>query len=1109
VLNAAAYDVGVINLSLGDGGNWDTAIGRYGLGDELAALAGMNILITAASGNNYFQYSGELGVAYPAADPAVLAVGAVWSGSFGGPVNYANGAADYSTGADRLAAFGQRDDLLLDILAPGTRMVGANYNGGIRTMFGTSQASAYMAGIATLAQDLALDHLGRKLSMAEFSSLLASTSAMVQDGDDEHDNVENTGLDFARIDLLALAEGILAITPDGSGDNSDGGDTSTGGATQPLAAPGVHQFSLAAGEQHTGTDFGNFLLGSISGTVFDDRNANASQDGADAGLGGWTVFLDGNANGQRDTGEHGTLTLADGSYRFNGIGPGSYHVSLIGQDGWTRTTAAVVDFPMTSGLQADADFGVNALPTLAAIGNLLVNEGSMLTLDASGTDDAADSLIYSLAGDNRGATIDAATGVFSWLAPDGNASAGFTLRVTDGAGGIAERGFVVTVANVAPSLTLTGAASVTDDQDFVLDLASSDPGQDTLTGWTIQWGDGSSSQLEAAAGNLAHRYAAPGDYTVLATASDEDGSYSTSTTVTVLPGTLKVSALTATATGFQVRFNRGFVPGEINLVDSSFYNRGAADIALRDAAGRNVAGSVVLDDDHQGLTFVRTGGLLANGSYTVTLDSRSNAFATAQGGLLDGNRDGTAGDHFSGSFSVAGSGAVLRIGEFARGPGQAVDVPATAVGVPITISGATGAQQVSFTLAYDPALLAITGVSGGAGMPSGSTVGADFSTPGEVRITLSLGSALGAGSLELVRLSANVPGSAPYGAKQLLDLRNISLDTGAAVRDDDGLHLVAYLGDTSGNAKYSTLDVQRIQRAVLRMDSGFGAYPLIDPVVVADINGNGALSSLDAQRVLSEVMGLDRAEIPPIPRGMTLTFSGPDPVVSAASVAGMPGDTVVVPITLDTAAGLESVEITLLYPADSLELLDVRLGGLTQDFPYFVKDTSVPGRITIDMARMSAMAGGAGTLVELEFRVADDAQGILAIDLQATALNETRLTLNAESQPGPDPTDGRIVLPVAQAPVVVVSTTDALVAQALAPVAAPATALPSFGIASAVVQPLPQINFSQPASAFGADTRSSAGWVSDWVAGSRDTGNNPLKLNNWKLGAPVTRITSR
>lgn len=1106
VLNADAYDIGVVNLSLGDGGNWDDAISRYGLGDELAALAGRNILLTAASGNNYFQYSGQMGVAYPAADPAVLAVGAVWSGSFGGPINYANGAIDYSTGADVLAAFGQRDDQLLDVLAPGTRMVGANYNGGTRTMFGTSQASAYLAGVATLAQDLALDHLGRKLSLAEFSTLLASTSVQVNDGDDENDNVINTGLDFARVDLLALAEGILAMeAPDTS---TGGGSTTTTGEAHPLAAPGVHQFSLAAGEQHTGADFGNFALGRISGTVFDDRNADAAQTGTETGLGGWTVFLDGNANGSLDVDESSTLTLGDGSYQFNGIGPGSYQIRLVGQDGWTLTTGAVVAFPMTSGLQADADFGVNATPTLAAIDDLTVDEGGSVALLASGADAVGDTLAYSLVGETHGATIDAATGAFHWDALDGNASAGFTLRVTDGAGGIAERSFTVTVANVVPTLTLSGAASVTDDQDFVLDLDSSDPGQDTLSGWLILWGDGSSSPLDAAAGSLAHRYAAPGDYTVQATATDEDGSYSTSTTVTVLPGTLKVTGLTATDTGFQVRFNRAFVPDTLNLYDSSFYNRGAADLALRDASGRVIAGSVVLDDDRQGLSFVRTGGLLANGSYTVTLDSRANAFVTAQGGLLDGNRDGTAGDNYTGSFSVNGSGAVLRIGEFSRGPGQAADVPATAMGVPITLSGATGARAVSFTLAYDPALLHITGVSGGAGIPAGSTVSADFSTPGQVHITLALGDALGAGGLELVRLTAQVPGSAPYGAKQVLDLRDITLDTGAAVRDDDGLHLVAYVGDASGNAKYSTLDVQRIQRAVLRMDSGFGAYPLIDPVVVADINGNGALSSLDAQRVLSEVMGLDRAEIPAIPPGMTLTFSGPDPVVSAATVAGQPGETVVVPITLDTAAGLESVEITLVYPADSLRLLDVRRGGLTQDFDYFVADTGTPGRIVIDMARMNAMTGGAGTLVELAFQIADDAQGSLAIDLQATALNETRLTLNAESQPGQDPTDGRIVLPVAQTPVVVVATPAAAALPVFDPsgvdAAAPVvtqTALPSYEIAP------PTIQFQQPVSDFApGTTRPASGWVGEWLSGGRqDKTPSGLKLNNWKLSAPVAR----
>ena len=1145
VANADTYHIGVVNLSLGDGGNWNTAIGRYGLGDELAAIAGKNILITAASGNNYFQYNGQMGVSYPAADPAVLAVGAVWSGSFGGPVNYASGAIDYSTGADLLAAFGQRDGDLLDVLAPGTRLVGANYNGGSRTMFGTSQASAYMAGIATLAQDLALDHLGRRLSMAEFSSLLASTSVSVNDGDDENDNVVNTGLDFARVDLLSLANGIL-LMPVSAGAGGSGSSTTDTNAEVPLAAPGVHHFDLAAGEDHGGVDFGNFALGSIGGTVFHDHNANDTQDPADGGLGGWTVFLDGDGNGQLDIGEHSTVTGAGGQFQFDDVGPGSYRVTMIGQVGWTLTTSLAIQIAMTSGLDADADFGVNANPTLDAIGNLSVNEGTLIGFIAAGHDSAGDSASYSLVGDSHGATLDASTGAFSWTALDGDASAGFTLRITDSAGGTADQDFTVTVHNVAPTLSLSGAASVTDDQDFVLDLASSDPGQDTLSGWTVHWGDGSSSQLNAAAGALSHRYAAPGSYTVQTTATDEDGSYNASTTVTVQAGTLKVTDFAATATGFQVRFNRAFAPGEINLYDSSFYNRGAADLVFQDGNGRNVAGSAVLDSDFQGLRFVKTNGLLANSSYTIRLDSRIDAFKDSLGGLLDGNRDGVAGGNFSGAFTVNGSGAVLSLGEFSRGPGQAADVPATAAGVPITITGAAGARQVAFTLAYDPSLLNITGVAGGTGMPGGSTVSADFSTPGQVRISLQLGAALGAGSVDLVKLVAQVPGSAPYGAKQVLDLRNILLDTGAAVRDDDGLHLVAYVGDASGNAKYSTLDVQRIQRTVVHLDNGFGAYPLVDPTVVADINGNRALTSLDAQRVLSEVMGLDRAEIPPIPKGMTLTFSGPDPVVSAASVSAAAGDTVVVPISLDTAAGLESVEITLAYPADSLELLDVRLGGLTQDFHYFVKDTSVAGRIVIDMARMQAMAGGAGTLVELEFRVKAGATGSLAIDLLSTALNETRLTLNAESVAGIDPTDGMVTVPAPAAlavapvapvdspapaaaavdnstpvpppavvaplttapvqavlPVVAGSVADLVPDFVLPPASVPSVNLPTFSVQAPVVEPLPPvINFNASATDFDLGQARANNWVRDWVSPARDKAA-ALKLNHWKVGLPA------
>ena len=55
----------------------------------------------------------------------------------------------------------------------------------------------------------------------------------------------------------------------------------------------------------------------------------------------------------------------------------------------------------------------------------------------------------------------------------------------------------------------------------------------------------------------------------------------------------------------------------------------------------------------------------------------------------------------------------------------------------------------------------------------------------------------------------------------------------------------------------------------------------------------------------------------------------------------------------------------------------------------------------------------------------------------------------------------------------------------------------------------PLIDFSQVAVAFDTGTRPATTWVGDWVAGTSDKTTNTLKLNNWKLGAPVTRISSR
>ena len=73
-----------------------------------------------------------------------------------------------------------------------------------------------------------------------------------------------------------------------------------------------------------------------------------------------------------------------------------------------------------------------------------------------------------------------------------------------------------------------------------------------------------------------------------------------------------------------------------------------------------VKGSLVMDANLAGFTFIKTGGVLAAGNYSVTLNSGANAFN--DGDPLDGNNDGTPGDAYTATFTVgAASSATVGI----------------------------------------------------------------------------------------------------------------------------------------------------------------------------------------------------------------------------------------------------------------------------------------------------------------------------------------------------------------------------------------------------------------------------------------------------------------
>jgi hypothetical protein len=78
-------------------------------------------------------------------------------------------------------------------------------------------------------------------------------------------------------------------------------------------------------------------IGTISGKVWNDRNANGNRESTEGGLGAWRVYIDTNKNGKFDTGEISTLSSAGGNYAFTNLKAGTYRLRIIQQAGFRRT----------------------------------------------------------------------------------------------------------------------------------------------------------------------------------------------------------------------------------------------------------------------------------------------------------------------------------------------------------------------------------------------------------------------------------------------------------------------------------------------------------------------------------------------------------------------------------------------------------------------------------------------------------------------------------------------------------------------------------------------------------------------------------------------------
>jgi hypothetical protein len=426
-----------------------------------------------------------------------------------------------------------------------------------------------------------------------------------------------------------------------------------------------------------------------------------------------------------------------------------------------------------------------------------------------------------------------------------------------------------------------------------------------------------------------------------------DATASLTVAVTNVVETFIVLDFSPTATGFAVQLQGDIETSVLNLYDQGG-DLGPPDVTLVGANVGPVRGSLVVHPALRQLTFIKTAGLLEPDTYTVTLHSGATALRDTAGRLLDGNADEVDGGDYVTTFVVSPSPAnavTVSLPDVTRGYGQPVNLPADnpAAGLPLTIHHGQNVGRVEFELRYDSRLLAITAFTLADSVASrGALSELQPLTPGVALLTITAptGLAEDADPLIVGSFTARVPDDAPYGGKHVLDIAALrAYDTAPdpaelPALDDDGIHVAAFFGDTSGDRSYNSPDATLVRRVIGQVNTGFSAYPLADPVLIADITLNGRIQSNDTTNIRRANGQAAVPNIPPLPSVATPPeASGADPrIFIPRDLVGGPGETVTVPVMIEvTEAGgltIGGFDMVLEFDPARFTVSQAKLGGL-------------------------------------------------------------------------------------------------------------------------------------------------------------------------------------
>ncbi|UCE72494.1 MAG: S8 family serine peptidase, partial [Nitrospiraceae bacterium] len=224
--NKDAYNISVINMSLGDGDEYNNPSAPP-CGTFLTALAisearAAGIITIVASGNN----AHSDGISYPACASAAVSVGGVYDANVNSVSWCANSSCsvilctDNPTYADKVVCHTNSDEIL-DVMAPDYAIHSSALGGGFTTKGGTSMAAPHVSGAAALLLDY--DPL---LTPDEIVTILKNTGVNVTD--------PKNNLTFPRVDIMAALANDMdydGIPDDGDSSGIAGDNPCTGGGT--------------------------------------------------------------------------------------------------------------------------------------------------------------------------------------------------------------------------------------------------------------------------------------------------------------------------------------------------------------------------------------------------------------------------------------------------------------------------------------------------------------------------------------------------------------------------------------------------------------------------------------------------------------------------------------------------------------------------------------------------------------------------------------------------------------------------------------------------------------------------------------------------------------